>query len=255
VIVDLSLSPDDPKNQDGMTILKWIRQMDEGTKGLVVTGFATPQAVRDVFKVGEAFDFVEKAESTNLAAAIRKGVALSKQAMITRPMHPNIRIKGLDPTTVEKNLGIHWYELQELFTSVVHHSIDLLEWSPNSDAQEPVARIKPDNLLSEIPWLLEHRGEAKLLERSQGSIIVVHYWDRLGERPLTFRVSRRQQVEHEYEFFSTKTAELNAMGFLKMSRPFYKGDWGAIIYINDETERTFEDFELPWPQLKILLQR
>jgi hypothetical protein len=249
--------------------------MNEGTKALVSTGYATPTVVRDVFTEGDAFDFIEKLGHEELLSRelgevlqvldkgtdvmripekIRQGVALAKEAIMARPVYPSVRIKGLEPSKAAEILGTTWAKLRGLLKTLLYQANDLLENPEKLDNWGSVEGTSRLIVSLELPRLLEHRSPAKVLPKADGAIIVISYWDRIFERPLVVRLRRRSHVEREYDFFAAHPQELKAMGFVKVGRPWYEGDLGGIVYVTDESHSPFEEFEHPWPFLARHLQ-
>lgn len=256
VVLDLSLSPDNANDREGLKILDQLRLMNEGTQVLVVTGFANPKTVRDIFKTGEVLDFVEKTEPVSeITRKILEGVATGKHAILARSAQPNLSLKGLEPALVEQQLGVSWNTLCTLFAKMVNQASDLFNSVANSDLRDSGKQPTRDTLNYGVPRLLEHRNSAQILEKPESVIIVVRYWDRTSECPLVFRISNRKQIESEYGYFSMHSDQLAAMGFQQVSRPLYDGNAGALAYVAYETERTFEEFEFPWRQITTNLQR
>lgn len=62
-IVDIMLAgPDDTANRDGTKVLDRIRELDEGTRAVVLSAQKEPQQVREFWKNHDAFDYLEKDE-------------------------------------------------------------------------------------------------------------------------------------------------------------------------------------------------
>src|SRR5207244_720984 len=108
VIVDLNLKGGEPGNQDGKKLLKWIRQMGEGTQSLVVTGYATPQIWRDILKSEEAFDVLEKEDFAKIPLKIRQGLARAREVMLSQSIHTPLGIKGINASQIEQRFGLSW---------------------------------------------------------------------------------------------------------------------------------------------------
>jgi CheY-like chemotaxis protein len=248
VIVDLSLVPDNPRNRDGMEVLNWIRLMNEGTQGLVCTGYATPKDARDAFKEGGAFDFVWKGVGgTEIATKIRQGIAQAQASIMARPVYPRVGVKGLELSEAANTLGTPWDKLEHLLAALLYRANELLEVPEQNVGEGPTTRAYEELASLTLPRLLDHRRPAKVLARTDGAIIVTRYWDRVFERPLVVRLRQRSHVEREYDFFASHPGELRTMGFAKIGRPCYEGDLGGIVYVADESDSPFEEFEPPWP--------
>jgi CheY-like chemotaxis protein len=62
-VVDIMLAgPKDTANRDGTKVLDRIRELDEGTRAVVLSAQEEPQQVREFMKQHDAFDYLEKDE-------------------------------------------------------------------------------------------------------------------------------------------------------------------------------------------------
>jgi DNA-binding NarL/FixJ family response regulator len=59
-VVDLSLDPEDPHNQDGLTVLDSIRRQDPGCIAVLLTGFATVELAVSALKTYGAYTCLQK---------------------------------------------------------------------------------------------------------------------------------------------------------------------------------------------------
>jgi CheY-like chemotaxis protein len=251
VIVDLSLAQDDPRNRDGMKVLKWINQMGEGTQGIVSTGYAFPRAIRDIFKEGGAFDLVEKGggNQEELEMMIRKGVATARQYMIAHPILPAYRSQALDSEMLVQKLDMNRAQLDVLLKTILYLRHELFGNADGVMVQKATLDFQPEMLSIDVPRLLPHRQPARLLVSSNAAIVMLKYWDRVFERGLLVRISKYEQIEKEYEYFSTHISEPGIFGLAQVSQPYYSDRFGGLIYVLEQTEMLFSEFEHPWEHL------
>jgi CheY-like chemotaxis protein len=240
VIVDLSLVKDDPRNLDGMKVLKLMRRMNEGTQGVVSTGYAFPKSIRDAFKEGEAFDLIEKGEDTksDIDTVIRNAVSTAKKHMNAYSVSPSALIKGLNSESLERHIGIQRNQFERILDTIVYLSGELLD--NKSDI------VEHDEFLSlaESPRLYQHSKPIRFLDKNKVAVIV--YWSRNLENAILIRISTRQQVKQECEFFVAHPEEAQKLGLMRVSRPFYAGNYGGLIYVVEENEILFSEFDHPW---------
>jgi|SRR5947209_19135801 len=84
-LVDVRLDPDDLANRDGISFVKHLRWLDEGTRPVVFTDiFDDPMLIREILLVHEAADFMSKqhlAEHGNAALieSVQKAASLGRK--------------------------------------------------------------------------------------------------------------------------------------------------------------------------------
>jgi hypothetical protein len=115
--------------------------------------------------------------------------------------------------------------------------------------QKATLDFQPEMLSIDVPRLLPHRQPARLLVSSNAAIVMLKYWDRVFERGLLVRISKYEQIEKEYEYFSTHISEPGIFGLAQVSQPYYSDRFGGLIYVLEQTEMLFSEFEHPWEHL------
>jgi CheY-like chemotaxis protein len=253
VVVDLSLIKNDSQNLDGMKVLQWIRQMNEGTQALVSTGYAFPKSIRDIFKGGTAFDLVEKGADSRseIEALLSKGVATAKQHMNGHFLNPSSHVKGLSAIPLEEALGIQRVQFDLLLDTTLRFAIELLDHSSHIHVERhPVNHYLEAVSFGGLP-LIPDSQPARYISQG-GGMVILRFWDRLFERCLMVRISRRNQVEREHSFFYAHPVQAQIFGFTTVSGPLYMGNFGSIMYVMEETNNLFSEFDHPWSHLLTL---
>lgn len=251
VIVDLNLKSDELGNRDGMKLLKWLRQTNEGTQSLVVSGYATTRTWREILKSEDAYDVLEKEDVAEIPLKIREGLAIAKRAILSKPFSHGHVVQGLIAAQIQERLEISWDNLSSLIGQLLYYQDTLLEATSIWQISK-ADKLDPLTLHDIFGNLLAQSTGGRIVGREAQRTLVLECWDRIRERPLMIRMSNQKNILQEHDTYVARQRAFRELGFLKSSVPAILENWGGLLYLTEETERTFSRFESSLNTIRVL---
>ncbi|MEI6289973.1 MAG: response regulator [Chloroflexota bacterium] len=110
-IVDLSLSPDDHNNSEGLIVLNALRNLDPACRSILLTGYATVELAVETIKEFGAFSFLRKENfnRVNFQSIVYKALAYTPPQYLKENKSENtieIHLSENDPSEITPNSNI-----------------------------------------------------------------------------------------------------------------------------------------------------
>jgi ActR/RegA family two-component response regulator len=210
-LIDLRLDDTDPRNFDGLKVLTHIKNMDEGTKAIVLTAYGEVESAAEAFREYGVLNFIRKNQMQ--IVQVKESIQAAAEQACLDMMQP---ARQLQATTLIRS-----------------HSVPKLLQMLGCE-KEPLEGFLHQCLCGLQP-LLPTRETLSPVQTAVGPIIQLRYWSKILGEPLMITFGRPDAMQI-WRSQIGQTGEL----LREIAAP-ERSQWHAVVHVL--TGVPFEEFE------------
>lgn len=178
-LVDIRLESLNVLNEEGFEILTTLRNSEELTGAMVITGYPTGERYRRAFRDIGVLDFFEKRsyEEQEIINQVKKAYEISEHAF-------RAKISGLHDEDYFQGINLKIFE-QELTGNLGQHTMTILK-----------------KLLNPAYPFIRSNTHQQIDERGPNPILSIHYWSRRFGTAIKVDIGEKEQIYNKYKSLS-----------------------------------------------------
>lgn len=189
-IVDLSLIPDNGKDEGGMRVLETLAGLNEGTQMLMLTAYATVPSAKKALEEWKVSKYIEKRTFEDTEVILKTREMIQQMVFQARGEYKKrygSGIKLLTGNLVEKEAGLVWE------TSVMN-ALD----EPGKGGYPEFSRFLDELLFELAPLIVQAPGDTPKLDK-KSLLVEANYWSKGMGEPVVICFGREMDINKKKE--------------------------------------------------------